>query len=468
MRATNCFSWKSRFDCSAAELYNWHARPGALERLIPPWEDTWVLERNREGIRAGTRARLRVHFGPIPLSWHALHLTDEPGKSFCDEQSRGPFAFWRHQHLFTDSGDGGSILEDRIEYRMRLHALMPPVMKKHLWKRLENTFACRHATLAADLAVHKRCSSRPLRFLVSGAGGVLGRELIPFLTTGGHDVWRLVRRVPRTGSHEVYWNPVQGEIDAGGLPNIDGIIHLAGENIAQGRWTPEKKERILDSRVMGTSLLAKTAASLPVRPKVFVSASAIGCYGDTGSRWVAEAQPYGTDFISGVCQRWEEAVRPAVEAGIRTPLLRIGVVLTPRGGALRQLRSALRFGIGRLGHGEQYISWISIDDMIASILHAAVCPELHGPVNVVAPQPVSNRELMAAMADCLAVRAPLAVSPWLLRARFGKMADEAILAGCRVRADLLQGTGFSFRHPTLASALPHLLGSGGQQEKKDE
>lgn len=466
MGTATFFSWKSRFDCSVADLYNWHARPGALERLIPPWEDTWVLERNREGISPGTRARLRVHFGPIPLSWHALHLSDEPGRSFCDEQSKGPFAFWRHQHLFADSGDGGSILEDRIEYRMRFHEFMPAAIKKHLRQRLENTFISRHATLAADLAVHRHCSNRSLRFLVSGAAGVLGRELVPFLTTGGHEVWRLVRRVPQAGSREIYWDPAQGEIDARSIPEIDGIIHLAGENIAQGRWTAKKKRRILDSRVMGTALLARTAASLPVKPKVFVSASAIGCYGDTGSRWIAEEQSYGSDFISEVCQRWEEAVRPAVEAGIRTPLLRIGVVLTPRGGALHQLRSALRFGIGRLGHGEQYVSWISIDDMIAAILHAAVCSELHGPVNVAAPQPVSNRGLMAAMADCLAVRAPLTVSPWLLRAWFGAMADEAVLAGCRVRADLLQGTGFSFRHPTLALALPHLLGSGGQKERK--
>ncbi|MBU0960909.1 MAG: TIGR01777 family oxidoreductase, partial [Proteobacteria bacterium] len=434
MKTTTLFSWKSRFDCSVAELYNWHARPGALERLIPPWEDTWVLERNREGISPGTRARLRVHFGPIPLSWHALHLSDEPGRSFCDEQSRGPFAFWRHQHLFTDSGDGGSILEDRIEYRMRFHGFMPAVMKKHLRQRLENTFVSRHATLAADLAVHRRCSNQSLRFLVSGAGGVLGRELLPFLTTGGHEVWRLVRRVPRADSREIYWDPAQGEIDIEGLPEIDGIIHLAGENIAQGRWTEEKKRIIIDSRVKGTFLLARTAASMPVKPKVFVSASAIGCYGNAGSQWVAEEQAYGGDFISEVCQRWEEAVRPAAEAGIRSPLLRIGVVLTPKGGALHQLRLALRFGIGRLGSGEQYVSWISLDDMISAILHAAVCPELHGPVNVAAPQPVTNRELMAAMADCLAVRAPLTVPSWLLRAWFGEMADQAILAGCRVRA----------------------------------
>lgn len=360
------------------------------------------------------------------------------------------------------------MLEDRIEYRMRFHHFMPSVLKKHLRQRLENTFSSRHATLAADLAVHRRCSRTSLRFLVSGSGGLLGRELLPFLTTGGHEVWSLVRRVPRAGSREIYWDPLQGEIDAGRLPEIDGIIHLAGENVGHGRWTAEKKKRIMDSRVKGTSLLARIAASLPVKPKVFVSASAIGCYGNSGSQWVGEEHPYGTDFISEVCRRWEEAVWPAQEAGIRTPLLRIGVVLTPKGGALAQLRSALHFGIGRLGVGEQYVSWITIDDMISAILHAAVCPELDGPVNVVAPEPVSNEILMTAMADCLGARTVWAASPWLLRARFGEMADAAILAGCRVRADLLQGTGFSFRHPNLALALPYLLGSRdrGQEKKK--
>ena len=463
---TTLFTWKSRFDCSVAELYSWHARSGALERLIPPWEDTWVLERNGEGVHPGTRAKLRIHFGPIPLSWYALHLSDEPGRSFCDEQSRGPFAFWRHQHLFTDSGDGGAILEDRIEYRMFFHRLMPSVLKKHLQQRLKKTFVSRHATLGADLAVHRRCSGQSLRFLVSGAGGLLGRELLPFLTTGGHEVWRLVRRVPRPGSREIYWDPAQGEIDVGAIPEIDGIIHLAGENIAQGWWTTEKRRRIIASRVKGTALLARVAASLAVKPKVFVSASAIGCYGNTGNQWVGEEQAYGSDFISEVCRRWEEAVSPALEAGIRTPLLRIGVVLTAKGGALRQLHLALRFGIGRLGNGEQFVSWISIDDMLSAILHAAVCPQLDGPVNIVAPEPVTNRGLMAAMGDCLAIRASLTVPPWLLRVRFGQMADEAILAGCRVRADLLQRSGFSFRHPALALALPHLLGSDREQEKK--
>lgn len=468
MTTTSRFTWKSRFDCSVDELYKWHARPGALERLIPPWENTRVLERNREGIAPGTKARLRVHFGPLPLSWHARHLSVEPGRSFSDEQTRGPFACWRHQHLFSDSGDGGAILEDRIEYRMFLDHLMAPILKKGLQQRLEDIFASRHATLAADLAVHSRCSRQALRFLVSGAGGVLGSELLPFLSTGGHEVWRLVRRAPRAGSREIYWNPRRGEIDVEAIPELDGIIHLAGENIGQGRWTAEKRKRILDSRVKGTSLLAGIAASLPVPPKVFVSASAIGWYGNRGEEWLDEEQPYSREFISKVCRGWEEAVRPTLEAGIRTPILRIGVVLTPKGGALRQLRSALRFGIGRLGGGDQYVSWISMDDMLSAILHAAVCPELHGPVNVAAPGPVTNRELMAAMADCLAVRVPFAVPAWLLRLRFGKMADEAILAGCRVRSDRLQGTGFSFRHPTLTLALPHLLGRVGRWRRKNE
>lgn len=447
------FTYKNNFPVSAQELYHWHARPGALERLIPPWERTWVLRRQGEGLAPGTRAWLRIHAGPLPLTWQAHHLRAEPGEAFVDEQERGPFSLWQHEHLFANAPGGGASLEDRIHFKLPLAPLSSP-FNGAVQRLLARIFASRHATLAADLDCHRRYSSRPLRFLISGASGVLGQALLPFLSTGGHEVWTLVRRPVWPGAKELFWQPEADSLDISTLPPIDVVVHLAGENISQGRWSAAKKKRIIDSRVRSTQLLAHTFAQLNNPPRAFLSASAIGYYGDGGGQWLSEQAPQGHGFIARVCQQWEEAALPAQQAGMRTVLMRIGVVLTPRGGALPQLVMASRLGLKALGTGLQYVSWISLDDLLASILHLAVTEELAGPVNLVAPQPARNEEILSRLSQLAWAKAPA----WLLRASLGELADEAILASCRAQPDCLMNTGFSFRHPQLGQALSHQLG----------
>lgn len=460
------FRAASLFPCTARELYDWHARPGALERLIPPWEDTRVVAR-AGSIDPGGRVVLGMHAGPVPYRWHARHIDNVPGQMFRDIQERGPFARWTHTHRFTDTS-AGALLEDRIDYALPGQALLPRWATDMVDRTLSRVFRYRHATLRDDLLLHQRCSARPLRVLISGASGVLGSALRPLLTTGGHEVWTLVRRTPDRNKFEIHWDPDRDQLNLTGLPPFDGVIHLAGDNIGEGRWTTEKKKRVIDSRVQGTGLIARTIASLPVRPRVLLSASAVGFYGNCLDCCMREEDRAGTDFISDVCTLWEHSARPAEEAGIRTVFMRIGVVLSPRGGALQRLLATSAAGFSRaFGAGDQYISWIGINDMVGAVLHALTCDRLAGPVNIAAPQPVTNTQLMRTLARVM--RRPLLppLPAGLLRTLYGQMASEVLLGGCRVATDKLQQSGYSFRHADLEVALRHLLGrfvdSGGER-----
>jgi len=455
--ADNRFTAAALFPCTARELYDWHRRPGALERLIPPWENTGVLSRTG-GIDPGGKVVMQMHAGPIPYQWQARHIENIPGAMFRDIQERGPFARWTHTHRFTDTPDGAR-LEDQIDYALPGQSLLPGFSTALVNNTLERVFRYRHSTLGDDIRLHQRCSRTPLRLLISGGSGVLGSALLPLLTTGGHEVWTLVRRQPDRSKREIYWNPERGELNLAGLPAFDGVVHLAGDNIGEGRWTPAKKKRVIDSRVLGTGLIARTLASLPVRPRVLLSASAVGFYGNCLDCCMREEDNAGPDFISDVCSLWEHSALPAQEAGIRTVFMRIGVVLSPRGGALNRLMATSALGFfSRFGSGEQYISWIGINDMVAAVLHALTCTTLTGPVNIAAPQPVTNSDLMRTLASVLCRPLLPPVPAALLKTLYGQMASEVLLGGCRVATDKLQQSGYTFRHANLEQALRHLLG----------
>lgn len=451
------FTAASLFPCSARELYDWHSRSGALERLIPPWENTRVLSRTG-GLDPGGRVVLGMHAGPVPYQWRAHHIENIPGEMFRDIQERGPFARWTHTHRFTDTPDGAR-LEDHIEYALPGQQLLPGFSATLVDRTLERVFRYRHATLADDIRLHQRCSRTPLRVLISGGSGVLGSALYPLLTTGGHEVWTLVRRQPDRSKREIYWNPERGELNLAVLPPFDGVVHLAGDNIGEGRWTPAKKRRVIDSRVLGTGLIARTLAGLPVRPRVLLSASAVGFYGNCLDCCMREEDSPGPDFISDVCSLWEHSAAPAQAAGIRTVFMRIGVVLSPRGGALQRLLATSAFGFSsRFGSGEQYLSWIGINDMVAAVLHALTCDSLSGPVNIAAPRAVTNSELMRTLAAVLHRPLLPPIPAGLLKSLYGQMASEVLLGGCRVATEKLEQSGHTFRHADLEQALRHLLG----------
>ncbi len=457
MTRTHTFTHSSVFPCSPEELYAWHSRQGALERLLPPWDKSYVLSR-KGGITPGGEVFMKMFAGPIPYTWHARHIEDQPGIMFKDIQHKGPFSSWTHTHRFFEDGDGCR-LEDHIEYALPLHSMLPAFTRNMVDARLRRIFTYRHQTLNQDIQLHNRYSRTPLRILITGGSGILGTALKPLLTTGGHAVWSLVRRTPKPGANEIYWNPEKDEIDTASFPELDGVIHLAGDNIGQGRWTENKKQRVIDSRVQGTGLIARTVANMSPGPRVLLSASAVGFYGNCEDCCMREEDQSGLDFISDVCSLWECAARPAEDAGIRTVFMRIGVVLSPRGGALQRLLTTANIGFAKsFGSGEQYISWISIDDMISVILHALATESLHGPVNIAAPTPATNRELMQALAHV--VNRPLlpSIPAGFLKKIYGQMASEVLLSGCRVSTDKLQLSGYRFRHPDLTQTLQVLLG----------
>ena len=292
--------------------------------------------------------------------------------------------------------------------------------------------------------------------LVSGGTGLIGSALIPELEAGGHRVKRLTRKA-RSGE-DIRWDPDAGTIE-GDLSGFDAIVHLGGESIAEGRWTPEKKRRILESRQKGTSLLAEKVARSPEPPSVMVSASAIGYYGDRGNELLTEESEPGDLFLSRVCQEWEGAAEPARGAGVRVVHPRFGIVLSTEGGALGTTLPIFKLGGGgKIGSGRQYWSWVTLDDVVGAIVHAIETDALSGPVNVTAPGPPINAEYTRVLGSVLNRPTFFTVPAPAARIALGGMADELLLASARVEPAKLQETGYEYRHPELEGALRHLLG----------
>jgi uncharacterized protein (TIGR01777 family) len=300
-----------------------------------------------------------------------------------------------------------------------------------------------------------------MKILISGSTGLIGSALIPALQSGGHETVRLVRLSspgtnPRNGS--VTWDPKSGQLNATELEGIDAAIHLAGENIAASRWTPAQKARIRESRVSGTQLLAGTLAKLKTLPKTLVCSSAIGFYGDRSDERLNEDSPPGAGFLADTCREWEAAAKPAADRGIRVVHLRTGIVLASQGGALAKMLTPFRLGIaGIVGSGQQYMSWISLDDLVAVISFALSKETLRGPVNAVAPNPVTNHEFTKTLGRVLRRPTVFPMPAFAARLAFGEMADRLLLASARVEPKRLIEAGFRFRFPELEAALVHAV-----------
>lgn len=447
----------STFPVSVESLYSYHTQEGALERLIPPWDNVTILSRTG-GIGAGGRTDLKLNFGPFSTKFEAHHIKAVENTIFEDIQHKGPFKHWHHSHLFKGTPNGSS-LTDHIQYQLPFHKLLPTFIKRHITQNLERTFSYRHRILSNDLKRHSKYSTKPLSILISGSSGTLGRELIPFLTVGGHKVWTLVRRKPRPNCQEIFWNPAEGIIDTVAIPKIDAVIHLAGEYIGLGKWSDDKKREVIESRKRGTTLLAKTIASLQEPPAVFLSSSAIGYYGDCQATLVDENHRCGKGFMAEVCRTWEDATQPAIDAGIRTVQLRMGVALSARGGALQKLLQIAPIGFPKsFGNGKQFTSWISIEDLLAAMLHCICAENVSGPINIAAPNPVTNEELLYTLARLkkkpIFPRVPVSYLTFF----YGEMAKEIALSGCRVSVNKLTNSGFVFEHETLEEAIKPQMG----------
>ncbi len=297
-----------------------------------------------------------------------------------------------------------------------------------------------------------------MRIAVTGSSGLVGSALCPLLTSNGHDVIRLVRGEAKS-SDEVVWDPQGDGADIAGLEGVDAVVHLAGENIAGGRWNDKMKEKIRGSRIDGTRNLSQALAKMATPPKALVCASAIGYYGDRGDEVLAESAPPADTYLASVVKDWEAAAQSAADAGIRVVNLRFGVILSKDGGALAKMLTPFKLGMGgRIGSGKQYWSWIALDDVVSVIHHAIQTDSLRGPLNTVSPQPVTNLEFTKALGRVLGRPTIFPLPAFAAKLALGEMADELLLASTRVDAALLVKSGYTFRHPDLEPALRHLLG----------
>ena len=452
--SASTFVARSSIPAPADEVFAFHERPGALERLTPPYEHVQVLR--REGtIRDGDRTVLRMKLGPLSRRWVAEHRDYQPGRQFVDVQIRGPFEVWEHVHRVEPAGPDASVMIDEVSWRLPLGALGKAVASSMVEKRLGRMFAYRHDVLAHDTQLHHHAKGRNLRVAITGASGLIGTSLTALLESGGHTVVPLVRDDRREG---IRWSPSRGKIDRAALEGVDAVVNLAGESIAQ-RWSEGARERIRESRWQGTRLLADALSTLERPPEVLVSMSGANWYGDHGDAWVEEDEPRGDGFLAEVTEGWEDASRIAERSGVRVVNPRMGVVLSPAGGALSMMDLPFRMGLGgRVGDGRQYMSWVSIDDAVGAIYWAILEPSLRGPLNVAGPEPVTNASFSETLGRVLHRPTPLPVPKAAVKVAFGQMGEETLLAGVRMSTEKLAASGYPFAHRTLERALRHVLG----------
>lgn len=442
--------FESVVDHPLEDVYAWHTRPGAMRRLVPPWQPMTVIAET-ESLADG-RAVLGL---PGGLRWVAQHVPAEfdPPHRFVDVLATdGPASWpprvlggWRHTHEFAAQGSGTRVY-DRIDAVVPAAALRP-------------MFAYRHTQLAEDLAAHRAAGLSPMVVAVTGAGGLVGDALTAFLSAGGHRVIRLVRGSAAEPDAR-QWNPDDPAADL--LAGVDAVVHLAGASIA-GRFTDAHRAAIRDSRIRPTRALAEVAAQAEDGPHTFISASAIGFYGYArGDSQLTEDSTSGDGFLADVVADWEAATEPARAAGLRVVNVRTGVVQSARGGTLRLLRPLFAAGLGgRLGSGTQWLSWIGLDDLLDVYHRALYDTRLTGPVNAVSPEPVRNTAYTAALGRVLRRPTLLPVPSFGPRLLLGAQgAQELAEADQRVVPAKLTGLGHTFRRPDIDAALAHELGHG--------
>jgi uncharacterized protein (TIGR01777 family) len=445
--------YESVVDHPLAEVFAWHTRPGAMTRLVPPWQPMKVVAETQS--LADGRAVLGL---PGGLRWVAQHDPSafDPPHRFVDVlSSEGPMSWparvigwWRHTHEFREVPSGTRVC-DHVDTSVPAAAL-------------RSTFVYRHRQLAEDLAAHREARAAgagSMVVAVTGASGLVGSALAAFLNTGGHRVIRLVRRQARNDL-ERQWNPNRPAPDL--LDGVDAVVHLAGASIA-GRFTEEHKAAIRDSRIEPTRRLAEAAAYADDGPHTFVSASAIGYYGfDRGDALLCEESVRGDGLLADVVADWEAATSPAAEAGLRVVGVRTGIVQSARGGTLKLMRPLFAAGLGgRLGSGEQWLSWIGLDDLLDVYHRALYDTRLTGPVNAVAPEPVRNADYTRALARVLHRPSAVPVPSFGPRLLLGEQGSRELAeANQRVLPTKLQTLGHRFRRSGVEDALAHELGHG--------
>lgn len=453
----NKFATRLLVNAEKDAIYLWHLRMANFSRSFPSWERATVLSSEElPGRQVRTvmvfekkwrkqKAVFRIHY---PRGNQIIRIKQEVGsvKSFdvyIEIKSLG-------ENLYE--------LLERVEYTLAWPWFFARFRKKRLEERCKRFFNYKNELMMKDLELLKR-PVKPLKILVSGSKGLIGSSLVDFLESLGHEVWRLVRKKEdQQKVTDVLYNTETGEVNRSALEGFDAVVHLWGRSI-QDRWTKKIKKEVLLSRYETTKQLAKVLASLQRSPKAFLCASAIGYYGDRGSAWVDEHNTKGEhSFLAEVCKVWENASEFLKVHGIRVAHLRFGIVLSSKKGALYEIVKLFRWGVGgMLGSGDQYMSWIAIDDVVGAIYHVILHSDLEGAVNVTSPHPVSNREFSKKISYYLKRPLGPSVPSFILKLFKGEMAEELLLSSVKVSPKKLLDTGYEFRYPYLEEALPHLI-----------
>jgi hypothetical protein len=476
-RTKHTFSSTLKLDVPVEKLFSWHENPGAYERLTPSFDPVAVKQR-KGGIDGG---EVHIKLPYVPLIWVAKHHSYKKNVQFMEDQGSGPFVgplpfwngSWHHQHLFQKDGKNSSILKDRIYYDFPMDPFGSLFGGWYTKKRLKQMFSYRRNITENDLYAQSKYKGKPLDIAITGGSGVIGSELIPYLTTAGHKVENIVRGRPKKG--ELSWN-IQRKIISS-LEGKDAVVHLAGEPINKPLggvipvpWTEWKRKEILESRVKGTKLIAEHLASLSKKPKVLVCASAIGYYGDSGDKLLSEDSKKGTDYFSHVVNEWETAAKPAIDAGIRVVFLRLAPVMSPQGGALQVLSLPAMLGSSPpVSGGKQWWSWVAVDDAIGSIYHSIITKSLSGPVNIASPNPVRQKDWAAILAKVfwgrLAKLTTLVPVPgFILKTFLGEFGDVLALSSIKANSSKLIDSGYKFRFNDLEECFRHLLGKRKEED----
>jgi len=452
------FEYETHLDPPRRDVFDWFEHKGSFRRLMPPWE---VAEEVRadDTLEDGAQRVFRFPMGPIKMTWVAEHLGYEPPEKFEDIMRKGPFSSWHHVHRFIEK-DGSTIVHDEVNYRLPMGILGRIFGSRNVRNRLNRMFRARELRLIRDLQRHSDFREMPRkRILLAGASGLIGRQLSAFLDTGGHEIWRLVRRPPRDNTNEIEWNPSKGEIDSKSVEGFDIVIHLGGAGIGDRRWTKKRKALIKQSRIESTGLLAETLAALTDKPDVFLVASAIGWYGNRGDETLTESSHVGEGFLPDTCVAWESSAEPARAAGIRTIHTRTGVVLDACGGALQKMLLPAKMGAGGpIGFGRQWFSWISMDDEIYAIHHLIMSPDSEGVYNLTSPQPIQQKFFAKALGRVLRRPAFIPTPPLAIWFLYGRMGVSLTTESQRVMPERLIHSGYRFEHSNAEDALRDALG----------
>ncbi len=448
------FHFETKLPVPVEEAFEWHERPGAFERLLPPFMATKLIDCD-----SGLQLDAHVHFRIMLLGEMGIDcihkLTDvQKNKSFTDVQVKGPFSSWKHLHNFRKVDEHHTVIEEIIQYTLPVESILGHLVNNKIAKRLSRLFNYRQQILKNDFLFLRNYQKKKLHILVSGASGLVGRSLVALLKTMGHIVTPLKRHLS-AGESGIFWDIENQKIDLEELENFDAVIHLAGENIAQF-WTHENKEKIYNSRILSTRLLVNSLSQLKRPPKIFITASGAHYY-KTGEE-VTEKGPEGDGFLHSVIRDWEKEARAL--QNVRTVQVRTGIVLSPMNGLLKSMVKACKFGLSaRFGAGEMHLSWISIDDLAYLYAHILMTESIEGPVNATAPFPVTQDHFLSTLAKILKRPFFLKIPKILISSMGGELGKELLLADLKVLPRKLMDNNYTFFYPKIEQALKHLLGT---------